>query len=156
MSREFLIDNFLKEMRYKLNDDNFIKLENKLKSLSDEEINKKLDPLNEELLTYKNPSTAIIISILGGWLGLDRIHVGDYIFALLKFITGGGLGIWWIADIFLIGRRVKKINFKRIKKILIYIKNYLGKFMCETKYLSNIVNAYDSLYDSYCKKVADI
>ena len=28
--------------------------------------------------------------------------------------------------------------------------------MCETKYLSNIVNAYDSLYDSYCKKVADI
>lgn len=44
-----------------------------------------------------------IISILFGSLGIDRMYIADYKKGLLKFITLGGLGIWYIIDLFHIG-----------------------------------------------------
>ncbi|KAF8924635.1 hypothetical protein CPC16_001134 [Podila verticillata] len=45
---------------------------------------------------------AILLSIFLGYVGVDRFYLGYVISALLKLVTGGGLGIWYIIDIVLI------------------------------------------------------
>lgn len=50
----------------------------------------------------KNKTTALILSILLGSLGIDRFYLGYTGLGILKLITGGGFGIWWLVDIILI------------------------------------------------------
>ncbi|MDR0840784.1 MAG: TM2 domain-containing protein [Christensenellaceae bacterium] len=50
----------------------------------------------------KSKTTAIILSILLGELGIDRFYLGYTGLGVLKLITAGGFGIWWIIDIILI------------------------------------------------------
>ncbi len=45
----------------------------------------------------KSKTTALILAIL--LPGIDRIYLGKVGTGILKIITGGGLGIWWIIDI---------------------------------------------------------
>jgi TM2 domain-containing membrane protein YozV len=45
---------------------------------------------------------ALILSIFVGYLGIDRMYLGKVWTGLLKLITAGGLGIWWLIDILLI------------------------------------------------------
>ncbi|MBT4352685.1 TM2 domain-containing protein [archaeon] len=59
----------------------------------------------------KNHTTAIIISILFGWLGVDRFYVGHTGLGFLKLITVGGYGIWWVIDIILFA--TKSIKYVR-------------------------------------------
>ena len=47
----------------------------------------------------KSKTTTLIISILLGELGIDRFYLGYIGLGILKFITLGGFGIWWIIDI---------------------------------------------------------
>jgi TM2 domain-containing membrane protein YozV len=53
-------------------------------------------------MSEKKWSTALILSILLGGLGVDRFYLGYTLLGVLKLITGGGLGIWWLIDIILI------------------------------------------------------
>ena len=46
--------------------------------------------------------TSLILSILFGLIGLDRLYLRKWQSAIFKFVTIGGLGIWWIIDIALI------------------------------------------------------
>ncbi|NSW90683.1 MAG: TM2 domain-containing protein [Firmicutes bacterium] len=48
----------------------------------------------------KSKTTALILAIL--LPGIDRMYLGKIGTGILKFITGGGFGIWWIIDIILI------------------------------------------------------
>ena len=50
----------------------------------------------------KSKTTALILSILLGELGIDRFYLGYTVLGILKLITGGGFGIWWLVDIILI------------------------------------------------------
>jgi TM2 domain-containing membrane protein YozV len=45
---------------------------------------------------------ALILSIFVGGLGVDRFYLGYIGLGVLKLITFGGCGIWWLIDLILI------------------------------------------------------
>lgn len=66
------------------------------------------------LCDLKSPTVILLISVFLGGLGIDRFMLGDVGMGILKLLTGGLCGIFWIYDIFTITERVKKINFESI------------------------------------------
>ena len=50
----------------------------------------------------RSRGTALIISVLVGWLGLDRWYLGYRVMFVLKLLTLGMLGLWWLLDVFLL------------------------------------------------------
>lgn len=47
----------------------------------------------------KSKTTALILSILVGGLGVDRFYLGYTGMGVLKLLTGGCFGVLWIIDI---------------------------------------------------------
>lgn len=65
-----------------------------------------------QTLQFKEPTTALIISLLGGQLGIDRFYIGDTGMGIGKLLTCGGLGIWAIIDWFLIMGATREKNME--------------------------------------------
>jgi TM2 domain-containing membrane protein YozV len=66
-----------------------------------------------QTLQLKDPTTALIISIVGGGaLGIDRFFIGDTGLGIGKLLTCGGLGIWTIIDWFLIMGATREKNME--------------------------------------------
>ena len=63
---------------------------------------------------FKDPTITLIISLLGGALGIDRFYIGDTGLGVAKLLTCGGLGIWSIIDWFLIMGAVREKNFQKL------------------------------------------
>ena len=42
----------------------------------------------------------LITAIAGGFIGLDRAYKGDGVTGVFKLLTLGGLGIWWLVDVY--------------------------------------------------------
>ena len=66
-------------------------------------------------ISFKDPTTMLIISLLGGSLGIDRFMIGDTGLGVGKLLTCGGLGIWSIVDWFLIMGRTRELNFQKLQ-----------------------------------------
>lgn len=50
----------------------------------------------------KDKTTALLLSIFLGGLGIDRFYLGYTGLGILKLLTAGGFGVWWLVDIILI------------------------------------------------------
>ena len=60
---------------------------------------------NISVKSSKNWVVLLVLSILLGVFGVDRFYAGsplNIVFGIIKFLTGGGFGIWWIVDIILV------------------------------------------------------
>lgn len=62
----------------------------------------------------KNSTTVLLLSIFIGYLGIDRIYVEDVGLGVLKMLTCGGIGIWWLIDLFLITDVTKRKNLEML------------------------------------------
>ena len=60
----------------------------------------------------KDPTTALLISLFAGGLGVDRFYIGDVGLGVGKLLTGGGCGIWAIIDLFLIMDATREKNYQ--------------------------------------------
>ena len=69
-------------------------------------------------LEYKDPTVALIVSLLLGNLGIDRFIIGDIGMGVLKLLTLGVCGILTIVDWFTVSKRAKEKNFNEIMLIL--------------------------------------
>lgn len=67
---------------------------------------------------FKEPNTALILSILIGSLGVDRFYIGDIGLGIGKLLTGGGCGIWAIIDWFLISDATRQKNLEALQQAI--------------------------------------
>ena len=63
---------------------------------------------NEKRLV--NWKSTLIISIFAGWIGADRFYMGQPGLGILKLITFGFGGCWWLIDIALIAGKYQFAN----------------------------------------------
>jgi TM2 domain-containing membrane protein YozV len=57
---------------------------------------------------------ALLLSIFFGTFGVDRFVLGHVGLGILKLITAGGFGVWWLVDVILIAC---KYHFRNINWI---------------------------------------
>lgn len=73
------------------------------------------DPMANMLLAQlKDPTISLVLSILLGGYGIDRIYIGEVGLGILKLLTCGGLGVWWLIDLFLIMERMRENNLNQL------------------------------------------
>ena len=65
----------------------------------------------------KNPTTALILGLLFGTIGVDRLYIGDIGLGIAKLLTLGGLLIWALIDLFLIMGAARARNTDAIHSI---------------------------------------
>jgi TM2 domain-containing membrane protein YozV len=69
-------------------------------------------------IQFFDPTTSIIVSILGGSLGIDRFIIGDTGIGIGKLLTCGGIGIWTIIDWFLIMGATREKNMSKLQPFM--------------------------------------
>ncbi len=67
---------------------------------------------------FKDPTTSLIVSLLGGSLGIDRFIIGDTGLGVGKLLTCGGFGIWTIIDWFMIQGATREKNMQKLQQFL--------------------------------------
>ena len=65
-----------------------------------------------QMVQFKDPTTALLISIFAGAYGIDRFYIGDTGMGVGKLLTCGGLGVWSIIDWFLIMGATREKNMQ--------------------------------------------
>jgi len=66
----------------------------------------------------KDARVAYIIWVFSGIFGGHRFYLGDTGRSIAMLFTLGGLGLWTLADVFFVGRRVRTVNDRRRAAIM--------------------------------------
>jgi len=69
---------------------------------------------------YKDPTMVFLISLIGGYLGIDRFILNDVLLGVLKLITCGGFFIWVIIDWFLIQDAARDYNYNLLTRTILF------------------------------------
>lgn len=82
-------------------------------------VRERLEQLDDQmanmiLAQLKDPTISLVLSILLGGYGIDRIYIGEVGLGILKLLTCGGLGVWWLIDLFLIMERTRENNLNHL------------------------------------------
>lgn len=112
MSNSNLISQFFLSNQGKFSEENLTKIKEKINQLTQDDI------LDLTSLEFKSPTTTLIISLLGGGLGLDRFYLGQTGKGIAKLLTCGGFGIWAIIDLFLIMGSTREVNTEKLIEVL--------------------------------------
>ncbi|MBM3183413.1 MAG: TM2 domain-containing protein [Chloroflexi bacterium] len=59
---------------------------------------------------WQRQLTILIISFLAGYFGLDRFYRGQIGWGIIKMITVGGAGIWYLVDLAIAAYRLGKLG----------------------------------------------
>lgn len=113
LDKDFLMTNFLTENQKKFKTMDLMAIKEQLDKMSDKE----LFMLNS--IDFKDPTISLLLSVIVGAFGIDRFYIGDTGLGVLKLLTGGGLGVWWIVDMFVITDKTKKNNIKDFHEVLV-------------------------------------
>lgn len=70
------------------------------------------------VIELKDPTMYLVISILLGYLGVDRFMLGDIGMGILKLLTWGVCWILYIIDFVTISGKVKEMNFTQVMTML--------------------------------------
>lgn len=118
--RDFLISSFIIENQKRFFPADLIQIKDVLQSMPDNQ----LMTLNG--VNFKDPTISVVLSVLVGGLGVDRFYIGDTGLGILKLITGGGLGIWWLVDLFIISDKTKENNKEDLNETIMLNNALLG------------------------------
>ncbi|WP_433788496.1 TM2 domain-containing protein [Actinoplanes sp. CA-252034] len=66
----------------------------------------------------KETRVAYTLWVLTGLIGGHRFYLGDTGRSIAMLFTLGGLGVWTLLDLFLVGRRVRAVNRDRRAAIM--------------------------------------
>ena len=69
-------------------------------------------------ISFQDPTMLLIISLLGGTLGIDRFLLGQIGLGVGKLLTCGGCGIWSIVDLFLIMDATRQSNAQKLFAVI--------------------------------------
>ena len=72
----------------------------------------------------KDRTVALILSVLLGYLGVDRFYLGDIGIGLLKLLTAGLCGLLWIIDWFLIMGNADVYNRRKAHEIAAAVRAF--------------------------------
>ena len=87
-------------------------------------IRQRLEALPEQQLSmlysisFQDPTMLLIISLLGGTLGIDRFLLGQIGIGVGKLLTCGGCGIRSIVDLFLIMDATRQSNAQKLFAVI--------------------------------------
>ena len=115
-SKKQVINQFLLTNGKMFSSTDLIEVKKQLESLTPEQI---------QLLSaveFLDPTINLVVSVVAGGFGADRFLIGQTDKAILKLVTLGGLGIWWIVDWFQIQDLTMKSNMKKFNENLLLIK----------------------------------
>ncbi len=73
--------------------------------------------INAFQASEKNPTVLFGFNVWLGGLGIDRFLAGDIVAGILKLLTAGGLGLWVLIDLFLIGGRARDKNIELARRL---------------------------------------
>ena len=60
-------------------------------------------PATRSHVSEQSRGVALVLAIFGGWVGLHRFYTGRWKTGVAMAFTMGGMGIWWVYDLILIG-----------------------------------------------------
>lgn len=64
----------------------------------------------KEKQEWQRRLTILIISFLAGYFGLDRFYQGDVALGVIKLITFGGFGVWYLIDVAIAAYRFGQVS----------------------------------------------
>ena len=65
----------------------------------------------------KDRTTALVLSLFLGVLGVDRFYLGQTGLGLLKLFTAGGCGFWTVIDWFVIMGAAERLNMNALNQL---------------------------------------